>query len=156
MLRAAVTNDVFAGLSRNSAIGRRVADLLRGFLRAMGDPTDIVQQANALRAAELTVAAESARAKLLAGEGDIDAVARLEGVAARAVRALHLKTPAARNAEPTLADILRADREEQRAEAAAMAAGEIPAVTLPTDAEDEPAGVSEPAAGMPEDDEDAA
>jgi hypothetical protein len=91
--RARRTNDVFAGgLSKNTSAGRRVADLLRAFLRAMGDPTDAVLQSNALRAAELTVATETARAKLLAGDGDIDAVVRIEGMAARSVRALGIKS----------------------------------------------------------------
>ena len=91
--RAKRTNDPFAGLSKNSAQGRRIADLLRGFLYAMGDPEDAVIQANALRAAELTVAAETARAKLLAGEGDPDVVVRLEGMAARSVKVLDIKPP---------------------------------------------------------------
>lgn len=92
------------GVSKNTAAGRRVADLLRAFLRAMGNPDEVVQQANALRAAELTVAAEAARAKLLAGDGDADQVVRLEGMAARAVRALGLgkREPAG----PTLAEYL--------------------------------------------------
>ena len=88
LLRSRRTNDPFSGLSRNTAAGRRVADLLRAFLKAMRDPVDVVLQANALRAAELTVAAESARGRLLAGDGDSDAVVRLEGMAARSVRAL--------------------------------------------------------------------
>jgi hypothetical protein len=104
--RARRTNDPFSGLSKNTAIGRRVADLLRSFLRAMGDPDDVVLQANALRAAELTVAAEAARGRLLAGGGDADQVVRLEGTAARAARALGLD----RKREPageTIADIMR-------------------------------------------------
>lgn len=47
-----------------------------------------VAQADALRAAELMVAAEEARAKLLAGEGDANAVVRMENRAARAARKL--------------------------------------------------------------------
>jgi hypothetical protein len=104
-LRARRTNDPFAGgLSKNTAAGRRVADLLRSFMRAMGDPGDTIAQANALRAAELTVAAETARAKLLAGDGDIDAVVRIEGMAARSVKALGIKD--AKPPGPTLAEYL--------------------------------------------------
>jgi hypothetical protein len=92
-LRSVRTNNPFAGgLSKNTSAGRRVADLLRSFLRAMGDPSDAVLQSNALRAAELTVAAETARAKLLAGDGEIDAVVRIEGMAARSVRGLGIKS----------------------------------------------------------------
>jgi hypothetical protein len=108
-LRSRRTNDPFSDLSKNTATGRRVADLLRGFLRAMGDPTDAVLQANALRAAELTVAAETARAQLLAGDSGADPVVRLEGMAARSVRALGI----GRNRVPasglTLGDILKAE-----------------------------------------------
>ncbi len=90
-LRARRTNDPFAGgLSKNTAAGRRVNDLLRSFMRAVDDPGDTITQANALRAAELTVAAECARGRLLAGDGDSDAIVRLENMAARAVRALGL------------------------------------------------------------------
>ena len=94
-LRSARTNNPFAGgLSKNTAAGRRVADLLRGFLRAMGNPGDAVLQSNALRAAELMVAGEIARAKLLEGTGDADTVVRLEGAADRALKRLGLpKTP---------------------------------------------------------------
>ena len=44
--------------------------------------------ASILAAAGLTVAAEAARAALLAGGGDIEQVVRLENLAARAVRRL--------------------------------------------------------------------
>jgi hypothetical protein len=111
--RARRTNDPFAGgLSKNTAAGRRINDLLRSFMRAMGDPADTIAQANALRAAELTVAAETARAKLLAGDGDIDAVVRIEGMAARSVRALGIKPGKA--TVPSLADHL-ARRAAERA-----------------------------------------
>lgn len=111
-LRSRRTNDVFSGgLSKNTAVGRRVCDLLRGFLRATGDPSDTVLQSNALRAAELTVAAETARAKLLAGDGDIDAVVRIEGMAARAVRTLGIK-PAPSAPTVSLREQLAAEAEQ--------------------------------------------
>lgn len=44
-------NPNHGGVSKNTAAGRRAADLLRAFLRAMGAPDDVVLQANALRAA---------------------------------------------------------------------------------------------------------
>lgn len=110
--RSRRTNDPFSGISKNTAGGRRIADLLRGFLKAMGDPADVVLQANALRAAELTVAAESARAKLLAGTGDADSCVRLEGAASRAVRALGLDREAAKPAVPTFAEIAALAQQE--------------------------------------------
>jgi hypothetical protein len=76
-----------------------------------------------------------------------DACIRMTAVAHRIIAALRPHAPpAACNTEPTLADI-----EEQRAEAAAMAAGEMPA--LPADVEGEPAAVSEATEGMPDDGE---
>jgi hypothetical protein len=91
--RARVTNDPLSRNSQSTATGRRVADLYRSYLRAMPDRS-CIGQADALRAAELTVAAEEARARLLAGSGDPNAVVRIENLAARAVRKLGL-TPAA-------------------------------------------------------------
>jgi hypothetical protein len=93
------------GLSRNTAAGRRVSDLLRAFLRALGDPGDVLMRASAVRAAELTTAAEIARGKLLSGIGDADQVVKLENMAARTVRALGIdrkREPAG----PTLAQYL--------------------------------------------------
>jgi len=115
-LRSRRTNNAFAGLSKNTTTGRRVADLLRSFLRSMGDPTDAVLQANALRAAELTVAAEVARAALLAGTGDADKVVRLEGMAARAVKALGAVQ--AKPAPPSLMEYLAAKRKAEPEDAA--------------------------------------
>ena len=70
----------------------------------MGDPDDVVLQANALRAAELTTAAEVARGKLLSGIGDADQVVKLENMAARAVRALGIGRKR-KPAGPTLARV---------------------------------------------------
>jgi hypothetical protein len=115
-LRAKATNHPLYGrASRNTAQGRRIGDLYDALLRAMGNPTDAVAQANALAAAELKVAAEDARAKLLAG-GDIDPdqVVKLEGAAARAERKLGLKPGAAVAAPPTPAEYL-ARRAAERA-----------------------------------------
>lgn len=104
--RARRTNNPnHGGVSKNTAAGRRVADLLRAFLREMGDPCDVVLQANALRAAELTTAGEIARGKLLSGVGDADQVVKLENMAARAVRALNIRNKGATTG-PTLAEYL--------------------------------------------------
>jgi hypothetical protein len=97
--RAKTTNDPASRANLNTANGRRVADLYRSYLRAMGDPTDAVAQANVLAAAELTVAAETARVQLLAGKADVDQLVKLENLAARAIRRLGIKPGAA--AAPT-------------------------------------------------------
>ena len=109
--RAKITNDPMSvRVSLNTADGRRVADLYRSFLRAMGGPTDAVAQANVLAAAELTVATETARVQLLAGKADVDQLVRLENLAARAVRRLGIKLGSGKPAVPKLAEYL-ANRE---------------------------------------------
>lgn len=67
-----------------SAQGRRIRTLFRCFIAKLGSD-DPLHQAAALRAAELVVAAEVARAKLLAGDVSAEeAVTRLENAARRA------------------------------------------------------------------------
>src|ERR1700691_2251097 len=77
--RSRVTNDPLSRISQSTAAGRRVADLLRSYLREMTDRS-CHAVAEAQRAAELTVAAEAeeARGRLLAGQGDIDEVSKAE------------------------------------------------------------------------------
>jgi hypothetical protein len=104
--RSRTTNDPLSRNSQATAAGRRVADLFRSFLRAMAD-RGCIAQADALRAAELTVAAEDARARLLAGAGDADELVRIENLAARAVRKLGLDQQRAAKPKKTLADHLR-------------------------------------------------
>jgi hypothetical protein len=107
-LRARATNDPLHGrASRNTARGRRIGDLFDAYLREMGNPADTPAQANALAAAELKVAAENARAKLLNG-GDIDPdqVVKLEGAAARAERKLGIAHRAPEGRSMTLGDVL--------------------------------------------------
>ncbi len=69
---------------RRTPQGRRIRTLFQGFIAKL-DPDNPLHQAGALRAAELAVAAEDARAKLLAGDTSIEeAVTRLENAARRA------------------------------------------------------------------------
>jgi hypothetical protein len=90
--RAKVTNDpIRARASGNSRQGRRLRDLYAAYMVALGHPAGPTTHAAVLAACELLVAAENARAALLAGRGDVDQVVRLENLAARAVRRLGLK-----------------------------------------------------------------
>ena len=57
--------------------------------------TDDIARAQALAAAELMAAAENVRLKLLAGQGDVEQIVRLENLANRAVRRLGIKPGAA-------------------------------------------------------------
>jgi hypothetical protein len=74
----------------NTSQGRRIRDLYRAYAGALGNPDDPGTQAQLLAAVELAVAAETARAALLAGRGDVDQVIRLENLSARALRRLGL------------------------------------------------------------------
>jgi hypothetical protein len=95
--RSAATNDPRflpkRPLSRR-ALDRRRKDLVSSFLAALGpDAPNGLTAVMVRRAAELTTAAEMARANALNGvPTDMLALVRLEGVASRAVRALGLKT----------------------------------------------------------------
>jgi hypothetical protein len=94
-------------VNRRTAKGRRIADVYHAYLAALGNPTDAIMQANVLTAAELKVAAEEARKRLLDGNGDADALVRLENLAHRAEGKLGIK-PKPREAGPTLAQYLAA------------------------------------------------
>ncbi len=110
--RARRTNDPLSGIDLNTARGRRIADLVRAYLAALGNPTEIERQAAVIAAAELQVLAEEARASALkeAGHADLDQVIRLQGAADRAVR--RLKLSARRIPERTLAEYLAATAEQ--------------------------------------------
>lgn len=88
--RSRTTNDPLAvRASGNTRTGRRIRDLYRAMMAKIGSTDDVIIQADVLAAAELKVAAEDARSRLLAGEiVDPDHVVRLEGAAARAERKL--------------------------------------------------------------------
>jgi hypothetical protein len=104
--RSRITNDPTTRCNQATAAGRRLNDLIRGFLNEMGNPTSTVAQSAAISAAELVVAAEDARSKLLAGNGDADQVVRLENLAHRAVRKLGLDKQRGKPKQ-TLADYVR-------------------------------------------------
>ncbi len=108
--RARRTNDPFAGIDRNTARGRRVADLVRSYLRALGNPADIGRQAQIIAAAELAVLAEEHRAAALRepAAADYEQLVRVQSVADRALRRLGIKPMAPK--PPTIHDQLMAGR----------------------------------------------
>lgn len=106
--RSKTTNDPSSRCNQSTAAGRRLHDLLRGYLAEMANPGSIIAQADALQAAELTVAAEDARAALLAGNGDADHVVRLQNLAHRAVRKLGIDRSRSAKPKKSLADYVRA------------------------------------------------
>jgi hypothetical protein len=104
--RAALTNDPLRKRADGrTPQGRRIRDLFRAYSTAMGAPSDPGTQAAILAAAELVVAAECARAKLLADGGDVEQLIRLENLAARATRRLGLK-PESQSRPPSLTEHL--------------------------------------------------
>jgi hypothetical protein len=121
--RAATTNDPMrARTNGRTSAGRRVRDLFTAYLVATGR-TDDIARAQALAAAELTAAAENARTKLLAGDGDIEQIVRLENLANRAVRRLGIKPGAAAPYVP-LRERLLAENEAREAAVEATAKGQ--------------------------------
>jgi hypothetical protein len=103
-----MTNDPFFAPSHGSratgprAQDRRRRDLVGIFLQSLSGPSgsSVVSELTLVavrKAADLTVAAEMARARILAGDNnaaDLDCLVKLEGEARRAVRALGFKTDA--------------------------------------------------------------
>jgi hypothetical protein len=84
---------------------RRRRDLIALFIDGLGgrDAVTDLTLVTVRKAAELTVAAEAARAAVLAGgkcAADLDMLVKLEGEARRAVRALGLKIDAAKHTKP--------------------------------------------------------
>jgi hypothetical protein len=113
--RARTTNDprFLRGHSGTSPAGRRRRDLVQSFVDALGGLENITPVAltDIRRAAELVVLAEETRATALregAGAIDISALVRLEGQAARAVKALGIKSTSGGPKAPTLQEFLAA------------------------------------------------
>jgi hypothetical protein len=89
--RSAVTSRPSARLDGNSPVGRRVRDLYKALSARLGDPADIVIQANILAWAELKAAAEVARARLLEGGSNSNELVRIENLCRRAAASVGLE-----------------------------------------------------------------
>jgi len=135
--RARRTNDPLASIDMNTARGRRVADLVRAYLRSLGNPAGIEQQAAIIAAAELQVLAEEVRTTALrdAGHADLDQVIRLQGAADRAVRRLGIK-PAAKPAFVPLRErwALEVEAESKDTPDAESLTSDVPKAAVPPDA----------------------
>jgi hypothetical protein len=76
---------------RKTLQGRRIRSLFRAHMAKL-TPGDALHQAAAMRAAELAVAAEDMRAKLLAGDSSVEeSLTRVENAARRAANDLTRK-----------------------------------------------------------------
>jgi len=121
--RARRTNRPIA--AGNTAISRRVADLTRAYLTALGNPTDVALQAQAVAAAEMVALAELMRERALQGdEIDLGELVRLQGAADRAVRKLGIIERKREPAPIDLDDHLR--RAEEAVAAESRTSGEGP------------------------------
>jgi hypothetical protein len=110
--RSRLTNDPLrVRASGKTREGRRLRDLFKSYMAALGNPGDPVTSAAVLAAAELMVASEQARSKLLAFNGHaalerIDQVIRLENAAHRSVRRLGIKVGPALKPRQSLPEYL--------------------------------------------------
>jgi hypothetical protein len=113
--RSQITNNPLrARTDRNTARGRRVADLYLAYMAALGSQAanNTLIQANVIAAAELRVACEDARTKVLegGGGGDADQLVRLENLTHRAERKLgldHHKPKSAPSLQSYLAELAK-------------------------------------------------
>jgi hypothetical protein len=88
--KSRVTNKPLTRFNGNSRPGRRVRDLYRLHMAALGNPTDGLLQSKCLHAAELQVAVETQRLRAAKGEAvDVHALVKLVNVADRAVERLN-------------------------------------------------------------------
>jgi hypothetical protein len=108
------SNDIFAGIHRNSSMGRRIVDLTADYMQLLGNPTSLTQQAAIVAAVELQVLSEVARAAALEAMPPtmdmLDQVVRLQAASARAARRLGLDKPQRKPDGPSL-DAYLAKRE---------------------------------------------
>jgi hypothetical protein len=112
--RSRVTNNPTVRANQSTSAGRRVVDLFKSFMTDMNNPTSATAQANALEAAELVAACETARAALLAGTGgNTEQLVRLQNLAHRAVRRLGINPQRRGAATPDLKTYL-AERAAQQ------------------------------------------
>jgi hypothetical protein len=92
--RSRITNRLLAERAPwRTKRGRRIRDLWAGYMAAL-QPGNVVHEAAALEAAELKVACEDARARLLAGDAEAEeGLTRLQNAARRAVEDISSMRP---------------------------------------------------------------
>jgi hypothetical protein len=95
--RSQLTNDPrrVRGVDGRSAVMRRRRDLISMYVAALGNQITDSKMVEIVRAADLVAAAETQRALSLRGQPiDVLGLVRLENLAARAVKALGIKSEA--------------------------------------------------------------
>jgi hypothetical protein len=133
--RSKVTNQPtrLAGIDGRSSHGRRRRDLILTYADALGgaDKVSAAAMNDIVRAVDLVVIAERARAAALRGEiVDLGDLTRLEGAADRAVRRLGIK-PGGNEPAPNLAEYLASKYPANAAEAEPMLSPESEAAQTP-------------------------
>jgi hypothetical protein len=94
--RSAVTRAPASRVNGRTAVGRRVRDLFGALMARLGQPSDVIVQADVLALAELKAAAEVARLRLLEGdERNSNEIVRLENLVRRAEARVGLAAGAA-------------------------------------------------------------
>lgn len=91
--RSSVSNQPLRRANGRTREGRRTRDIYRALLAALGNPDDLIVQANCLQAAELAVLAEQARVDLAAGAIKPRDLVRLSNLADRATARLGIGRP---------------------------------------------------------------
>jgi hypothetical protein len=105
--RSAVTARPASRLDGNSHVGRRIRDLYRSLATKLGDPADVIVQADVLAWAELKAASEVARARLLdGGTKSSNEVVRLENLTRRAAISVGLESAIGEASPLSMADRL--------------------------------------------------
>jgi hypothetical protein len=103
-------------LDGRTLVARRRRELIDIYIAALGGPASLSegQRLDIRKAAELTALAEQARARAMregtSDASELSAMIRLEGMAARAVRALNIKPQASQPKPPSLAEYLASKR----------------------------------------------
>lgn len=108
--RSAATNSPASRWKGNTVTGRRCRDLFKGYLSALGNPSDAPTMALVIAAAEAVVLAEIARQECLAGMTGLNAelTIRFENAAARALRRIGLAKASPKSTVPNLQEFLAA------------------------------------------------
>jgi hypothetical protein len=98
--RSRVSNDVRRRHRGTTADGRRLRDLLLGFMDQLGNPVGVAVQSRVLAAAQLVLLVEKSAVKIIEEGGDPNGLVQLQNAADRALRRLGLSTVPTEKTQP--------------------------------------------------------
>jgi hypothetical protein len=118
--KSSVTRSPAARIDGRSAAGKRIRDLFRALADRLGNPDDIVAQADILCLAELKVMAEAARLRILEGKDqNTNGLIRLENMIRRSEVRVGLEPgDGAKVNLPDWRDLLTDEEDEDQPDAA--------------------------------------